>query len=217
MLKRCALTEYLTEQEQVEQLKKWLRIYGLPAIVGILVGIVIFYSWNYYHSYRARILSHGSRVYDEMLTNRAQNNMQTTEVQAEKLLSHYTSTPYGETAALMLAREAIIKKDYPTAMKQLSWTIDHGHNAALRQIARIRLARLYLAENQADQAINTLNKVEVKAFEGLVDEVLGDAYLSLHQINEARDAYQKALHEIPNADEIRPLLEMKLNNLAIAG
>jgi predicted negative regulator of RcsB-dependent stress response len=210
------LTEYLTEQEQIEQLKKWFRLYGIPAALGILVGIVVFYGWNYYHSYRARILSHASRVYDEMLTNRAQNNAHATEVQAEKLLSHYPSTPYGETGALMLAREATLKKDYPAAAKQLAWVIDRGHNAALRQIARIRLARVYLAQGQSDQAIKTLKKVEVAAFQGLVDEVLGDAYLSLNQVNEARDAYQRALHEIPNADEIRPLLEMKLNNLATA-
>lgn len=211
------MTELLTEQEQVEQLKKWLRLYGIPAILGILAGIAIFYSWNYYQSYHARILSHASRVYDEMLTDRAQNNMQNTTVQAEKLFSHYPSTPYSDMAALMLAREAATTKNYPEAAKQLTWVMEHGHSASIRQIARLRLARLSLAEQKPDEALSLLKKVDDKAFSGLIDEVLGDAYLAKKQISEARDAYQRAFQELPNSEEIRPLLEMKLNNLANVG
>lgn len=216
-VKRCTLTEYLTEQEQVEQLKKWLRLYGIPALLGVLVGVIIFYGWNYYQSYRSRMLSHASRVYDEMLTDRAQNNSASTIVQAEKLFSHYPSTPYSDMAALMLARDAISKKNYPEAVKQFSWVLQHGHSNSIRQIARLRLARLYIAEQKADEALSELKKVDDKAFAALIDEVVGDAYLAKGKISEARAAYQKALQELPNSEEVRPLLEMKLNNLANVG
>lgn len=216
-ISRCHLTEYLTEEEQVEQLKRLLRVYGLPALLGILAGIVIFYSWTYYQSYRTRILSHASGVYDEMLTDRAQNNLSETQVQAEKLFSHYTSTPYGDMAALMLARDAILKNNYPEALKQFHWVIQHGGSNSIKQIARLRLARLHLAEHHPDEALEELKKVNDPAFSGLIDEVLGDAYLAKNQIREAREAYQRALTGLPHADEIRPLLEMKLNNLAGTG
>ena len=211
------MTELLTEQEQVEQLKKWLRLYGIPALLGVIAGIVIFYGWNYYHAYRMRILTHASKVYDEMLTYRAQNNSAATYTQAEKLLKHYSSTPYGDMAALMLAKEAVDHKDFTQAHTQLSWVKDHSHQTALRQIARLRIARLDLAEQKPEAAIDELKKIEDKSFSGLVDEVLGDAYLSQHQVAQAREAYARALKEFPNSEEIRPLLEMKLNNLATAG
>jgi predicted negative regulator of RcsB-dependent stress response len=211
------LTELLTEQEQVEQLKKWFQLYGIPALLGVLAGVIIFYGWNYYQSYRSRILSHASRVYDEMLTDRAQNNIKETAVQAEKLFSHYPSTPYGEMAALMLAREAVDQKNMAEAHKHLSWVLDNSHTAAIRQIARLRLARLFIAEQKPDEALAQLKKIDDKSFSGLIDEVLGDAYLAKNQIAEAREAYQHALQGLPNSEEIRPLLEMKLNNLANAG
>ena len=209
------MTEYLTEQEQIEQLKKWFRVYGIPALFGVVVGIAIFYGWNYYQSYQTRILSHASRVYDEMLTDRAQNNIEGTLVQAQKLLSHYPSTPYGEMAALMLAREAVNKKDYSEALKQLSWVLDHSHQAAVRQMARLRIARIYITQQRPEEAIALLKTVDDKNFNGLIHEVLGDAELAGHHNTEAQAAYQLALQELPNSEEIRPLLEMKLDNLVV--
>ncbi len=210
------MTEYLTEQEQVEQLKKLFRMYGIPALLGILAGVVIFYGWTYYQNYQTRILSHASGVYDEMLTDRAQNNFQETQVQAEKLFSHYSATPYGDIAALMLARQALAKKDFTEAAKQFTWVLKNGHSNSIRQIARLRLARLSIAQQKTEEAISELQTVDDKAFSGLIDEVLGDAYLSRNQVPQAREAYQRALQELPNSEEIRPLLEMKLNNLATA-
>ncbi len=208
------MTEYLTEDEQVEQLKRLLRVYGIPALLGVLAGVLVFYGWSYYQSYRARILSHASGVYDEMLTDRAQNNTQETQVQAEKLFTHYPSTPYSDMAALMLAREAILKNNFSEAEKQLNWVLKKGHSQSLRQIARLRLARLFLSQQKVDEALSELKTVDDPAFSGLIDEIRGDALLAKNQVSEAREVYQRALQELPNADEIRPLLEMKLNNLA---
>lgn len=207
------MTEYLTEQEQIEQLKKWFRVYGLPAILGVVVGISLFYGWNYYQSNQTRILTHASRVYDEMLTDRAQNNAESTVVQAQKLLRNYPHTPYGQMAALMLAHEAIAKQDYEEALKQLNWVMDHSKQAALRQIARLRIARIYITQQKPEEAIQLLKTVDDKNFSGLMNEVLGDAELALNHTTEAQAAYQQALQELPNSEQIRPLLEMKLDNL----
>jgi predicted negative regulator of RcsB-dependent stress response len=49
---------------------------------------------------------------------------------------------------------------------------------------------------------------------GLVDEVRGDAYLAKKDTALARQAYQLALAEIPNAEISRPVLQMKFDNLA---
>ncbi|HSW71251.1 MAG TPA: tetratricopeptide repeat protein [Gammaproteobacteria bacterium] len=211
------MTDYLTEQEQVEQLKKLLKTYGIPALVGILIGIAIFYGWNYYQVYRSRVLSHASGVYDEMLTDRAQNNVQETQIQAEKLLRHYPATPYGEIAALVLAREAVNKQNYPEAIKQFTRVEKQGLSPSIRQVARLRLARLFLEQQKPEAALSELKKIEDQSYSGLIDEVRGDAYLAKNQTSEARQAYQQALQELPQAEEIRPLLQMKLNNLATTG
>ncbi len=207
------LTEYLTEQEQIELLKNWIKQYSLVILAGVLLAVIAISGWRYWQQRQNKILSHASAVYDEMLTMRAQNDSTKNAVQAQKLFGHYANTVYGEMAALMLAREASSKKNFPEAIKQLNWVLAHSAVPALEQITRIRLARVLIADHQAQKAISTLEKVEDSSFNGLTDEVKGDAYLELGNTSMARQSYQQALSELPNAEVIRPLLRMKYDNL----
>jgi len=209
------LTEYLTEQEQIQQLKNWIKQYGLTVLAGIVLALFISSGWRYWQTYRNKILSHASVIYDEMLTLRAQNNVEGASVQAKKLLSHYPKTPYAAMAALMLARQAVFNKNNAEATTQLNWVLDHSQDSALREVTRIRLARLLIAEMKSKAALDLLEKVDDKSFIGLVDEVRGDALLNEKDTKAARNAYHLALSEIPNAEINRPILQMKYDNLAV--
>lgn len=209
------MTEYLTEQEQIEIIKNWVKQYSLVILTGIIVAFVVISGWRYWQQRQANILSHASSVYDEMLTMRAQNDAGATLAQAQKLFSHYPQTTYGQMAALMLARAAVNNKDYSQAEKNLRWVLENSHIAPLRQIARIRLARMMIAEQKPEQSIKLLDeKIDDKNFNGLTDEVKGDAYLAMKNIPMARQSYQQALTELPNAEVVRPILQMKYDNLA---
>lgn len=204
----------MTEQEQVQQLKNWLKQYGLTIIAGIVIAFSASTAWHYWQTYREKTLSHASSVYDEMLNLRAQGNSVDALVQADKLMAHYRNTPYAQMATLLVARDAVLKKNYSEAHKQLNWVIQHGSDASMKEIARLRNARLYIEEKNPQQAIDLLNKIDDKNFIGLIDETKGDAYVSMNNTQAAHQAYQAALHELPNAEINRPLLRMKLDNLA---
>ncbi len=73
----------------------------------------------------------------------------------------------------MLARDAVIKKDYAAAEKQLHWVLDHSDIASMRQIARLRLARIAIAANKPQDAIDLLRKLMIKVSMVLTDEVKG--------------------------------------------
>lgn len=206
----------MTEQEQVELLKNWIKQYSMVILAGVAVAMLVISSWRYWQQREFRINSHASAVYDEMLTMRSQNDLQGTEVQAEKLFTHYPKTIYSQLAALMLARDAIINHNYLLAEKNLKWALDHSHINAFKEIARIRLARVYVAENRAKDGIRLLETINDASFQSLINEVKGDAYLTLNQPEEARAAYGEALKTLPNAEILRPLLQMKFNNLAPA-
>ncbi len=208
------MTEYLTEQEQIELLKQWIKQYSLVILAGLAISLVTITGWRYWQARQQRILNHASSVYDEMLTARAQNNPANTQLQSTKLFTHYSGTTYAQIAALMLARDAVYEKNYTEAEKQLNWVIDHGGAPSYRQVARIRLARVLINENKPDDSLDILKKVEDKSFNGLIDEVRGDAWLAKHDAAKAREAYQQALNELPNAEVIRPILQMKFDNLA---
>ncbi len=208
------MTEYLTEQEQIQQLKTWIKQYGLTVIAGIVLAVVISTGWRSYQGYQNKVLLHASSVYDEMLTLRAQNNTDGAIAQAKKLLSNYPKSPYAQMAAFMLARDAVVKKDYDGAIEHLNWVVDHSKNHSIQEIARIRIARLLINNQKPADALAALKKLEDKNFIGMVDEIRGDAYIAMNDPTSARKAYALALKEIPNAEANRPILEMKYDNLA---
>lgn len=208
------MTDYLTEQEQVELLKNWIKQYSLVILAGVTIAVIAITGWRYWEQRQQKTLTHASNVYDELLIDRAQNDKTATATQAEKLRTHYSQTTYSQMAAFILARQAIVKKDYPAAEKQLNQVLKHSKISAFKQIARIRLARIKLAQQQAPAALSLLSTIDDKSFAGLINEVKGDAYLAQNKTAEARDAYSQALAEIPNAEVSRPLLQMKYDNLA---
>lgn len=208
------MTDYITEEEQIQQLKNWVKQYAPTILIGIALAFVITTSWRYWQNYQTRTLLHASGVYDEMLSLRAQGNAKDTEVQANKLLTHYASSPYAQMAAFMIARDEVNNKNYTAATDHLQWVMDHSKEIAIREIARLRMARILIAEQKADAALDLLKTIDDKTFAGLIDEVRGDAYFAMKNLSSARLAYQSALKELPNAEISRPILQMKLDNLA---
>lgn len=207
------MTEYLTEQEQIQQLKNWIKQYGLVVLLGILIALLITSGWRYWQNYRNRILQHASITYDDMLLQQAQNNTNAAVSKAKKILSQYPKTPYADMASMILARNDILEKKYSDAVLHLRWVIAHSRDPATRQIARIRIARILITDKKPDEALTILKTWDDKNFIGLVDEVRGDAFLSNKNNAAARKAYQQALNELPNAETIRPILQMKFENL----
>lgn len=208
------LTDYLTEQEQIQQLKNWIKQYGLTILAGILIALLITSGWHYWQNYKNKLLTHASGVYDEMLTARAQGNKEELRVQANKLLTHYPKTPYAQMAAFMIARDAVLKNNYPEAINQLNWVIQHTSTHSIREIAKLRIARILITQKKPQEAIDLLNKIDDKNFIGLIQEVRGDAFLSMNDLNSARKSYELAMKEIPNSEVTRPILQMKLDDLA---
>lgn len=204
----------MTEQEQIQQLKNWLKQYGLTIIAGIALALIITSGWRWWQNYNTKIITHASAVYDEMLALRAQNNFTGTEVQAKKLLRNYAKTPYASIAALMLARDAAVKQNYSEALNQLNWVISHSKDKSMREVARLRIARILIADKKPQDAINSLTPVDDPEFIGLIDEIKGDAYVAMNNLSAARKSYESAIQELPNAEVIRPILQMKLDNLA---
>jgi len=160
------------------------------------------------------MLLRASHIYDVMLTSRAQNNIEDATAQAKQLVYEYPKTPYAQMAAFLLAQDLVSKRDFTEAAEKLQWVIDHSNNNAIQQIARIRKARALIADQKPDAALEFLQKTSDALFIGLIDEVRGDAYLAKNNQKTAREAYGRALEELPDSESERPILQMKYDDLA---
>jgi predicted negative regulator of RcsB-dependent stress response len=83
----------------------------------------------------------------------------------------------------------------------------------LRDVARIRRARLLLDKGEADAALAMIAQISTSAFTATVEELRGDILLDNRQRGAAAKAYETALTSDSMTSGTRARLQMKLDDL----
>ena len=91
-----------------------------------------------------------------------------------------------------------------------------GDNA-LKPLIELRTAKVQMAADKAKDALATLDAVNAKGYEALRQELRGDALVKLDRADDARKAYQAALAAMAEDAPQRAALQLKLDDLAVAG
>ncbi|MDF2867789.1 MAG: hypothetical protein K0S11_1259, partial [Gammaproteobacteria bacterium] len=200
---------YRSEQEQIEQLKKLWQQYGKPILIGVVLALGLSYGWHYWQSRHEIYREQASIIYSQLLNQIEQENSSGIYAQAKQLMGQYENTPYAILAAMQLAKQAALGGNLVEAQAKLQWAQTHAHDPALKQLAILRLARVYIAQNKPQKALDTLTNKANEIFASYVEEIRGDALLALQRNQQARQAYAKALQLNPNVENTQPLLQMK--------
>lgn len=199
----------ITDQDQVSMLKNWWNEYGKAIAFAIIVGLLIGYGWQWWTAYRAKQLTAASTLYQQML-NADQAQQPVLAIQtAKQLTSTFKHTPYASMAALYLAAQSVNQKQNADALAQLNWVIQHGDVKSLQEIARLRAARIQIAQQQPQAALTLLNTVDDQSFQPMIDAELGDVYKAMGQNDQARKSYEKASKELALAHVSDPFLSFK--------
>lgn len=202
------------DDEKVDQIKKWWKKYGNMTVTIILVAMIASIAWQFWNRHELKQAEQASIAYENLLASE-QAAPKTTASLAEEVKQKYSGTPYADFAAFILADQAVERNDYDSATVQLRWAIKYAASDNLEQLARIRLARVLLMQNQASNALKILHDKKMTIYAGLAAMVSGDAYKMLGNIDQARIAYQAALVELPKDTQLIPLVNMKLNDLPL--
>lgn len=207
------MAAYTTDQEQLELLRNWFKKYGLSIVLGIVFALILNFGWRYWQQRQQQTLTQASVLYEQMLE--AQITQQTATVQqtADTLMQRYAHTPYAAFAAMMLAKNALSQNNLAVAQQKLEWVVDHA-NPALQPVAKIRLARVLLAQQKPQEALSQLQHVGADTpYNAAAQWVRGDAYAALHQTAQAQLAYQAALASMPKETPMYSVIQMKLDAL----
>jgi predicted negative regulator of RcsB-dependent stress response len=204
----------MNEHEQWEAIKTWWKGNGVAVVMIVIIAVGLSFGFRYWQQSRVQKAEQASVLYDQLLlTSFSLKSDQLTTQVANDLEKNYSHTPYAALAAFIEAREAAEKNDLPGAQHKLQWVIDHAKGKDLRQIARVRIARVLLALEQPEQALKLLEKVEDAAFMPAINQVKGDILLSQGKNKEARAAYEAALAAVPATEPIHAYLEMEVAQL----
>ena len=205
------MADYETEEQQVEALKEWWKQNGTAVITGAILGIATLGGWRGWDWYQEKQATEASDIYFKIEEALAQNDTEALHTQADALRKQYKSTPYAVLATLHEAKVQSEKGNLDTAAQSLRWVIDNSSQDAVQDIARIRLARVLIADNKLDEATVIINSNLPQAYASLINEIRGDIFFAKGETEQAKQAYDQAL-ESADASNVE-YLRIKRNDL----
>ncbi|RDH83708.1 MAG: hypothetical protein DIZ80_06090 [endosymbiont of Galathealinum brachiosum] len=186
--------DYETEEQQLEAIKKWWKENSSTVVMGIAVGVASIFGWQFYQTDSINHTEQASVLYEQVLIqseNPSKINDQLASV--NQLEAEFKDTPYASLSALIIAKQHIAAGQDDKAQQQYQWVIENANQDELKYLAKIRLSRLLLTNQQHDKALVLLNETYPENFNAMVMELKGDVLSTQGNKAEAKKAYLEAL------------------------
>ena len=213
--------EFLSEREQAEQLKKWLRENLIWLIAGVALTLGGYFGFRWWESREAsRSIEAGQRfsaMLDAIGSGKREDGLRI----AAEVTGEYADTPYADQATLVLARLDVDSGNLASAGTRLEMVAQDSKDPDLRVVARLRLARVQLAEGRYDDALKSLDAVATPSVDARVLELRGDVKLAQGDKAAALDNWRKAeaaatANPTSGAQVDTELLQLKIDELGAA-
>ena len=208
--------EYLTDDEQLEALKRWTSENGAWLLAGIVIGAAALFGYRYYDNYRNERDLNAAAAFGAMAAALDKNDRSGGQRIAETITHDYASTPYADQAELTLARLYLDASQPANAIAALTRVMNDSKDAELKNVARVRLARVLIDQGKPDEAIGILGGAAPGAFTGLYHEVRGDALYAKKDIAGAVSEYRLALGANESGGADASMLALKITDLGAA-
>jgi predicted negative regulator of RcsB-dependent stress response len=205
---------YMTEEEQLDAIKAWWQRHQRLISMVLLSVLVLVAGYRYWHWHTDKITRQASMSYERLMVAVSNQDGQAIEAYAKTLAKEYPKTVYGDAAQLTLAKHWVAESKWTEAQQTLETVAFHAKMPALQHVARIRLARLYLANKAYSQALSYLEKTKSSMYKPLIDELKGDVYMATGRYQEAEVLYRDAREETKSRGIGNIFLDMKVNELA---
>ncbi len=206
-----------TEEEQIALIKEWWQRNGKPLLAGGALALVIVFGWQAWQKHQVTQAQTASVLYQQLMETALVPGEQVDAQKVAQLLTQLkavnSDNAYAQYGRLLAVKVAVDSNQLDEAALALQEILDKPANATLEELARQRLARVLLAQNQAEQALKLLDGKALPAFQATREELRGDALVVLERPAEAKKAYLLA-KEALSADAAAGSLLMKLDDLS---
>lgn len=200
----------LEQQEQLDQVKQFWKQYGNLITWLVLLVLSGFAAWNGYNWWQTQQATKAAGLYEELDKAAVAGDAKKVAQSFADLSKDYGRTTFAQQAALVAAKVASDKQDADQAKVALNWLVEHGKNADLVAVGRLRLSGMQMDAKQYDEAAKTLSAPIPEEFMGLVNDRRGDILMAQGKKADAVEAYQKAWKTIDPSVDYRRFVEGKL-------
>jgi predicted negative regulator of RcsB-dependent stress response len=205
------VSDYLTDEEQLDKLKKWWEENGLMLAGAVVVAVAGLVGWNWYGEQKAATIAGSSDLYVDYL--RAEGAER--ETIETTLASEYPDSIYRVFVLLRDAKGQMDDENPEAALNTLNSALALVDDDKLADVIKLRIARLQQELDQSDAALATLGGVRSLGLRSQVQELKGDIHMTRGERALAHEAYSAALAEA-GEDAQRPLLKLKVSDTADA-
>ncbi|MAZ39800.1 MAG: hypothetical protein CMF49_06730 [Legionellales bacterium] len=207
------MSDFINDQDRAEAIKAWIMKYGTTIFIAIIIGIALMYGNQYLQKKELQTKEEASMAFEQLLVSSDNKNIKQYQAEAQSLVSNFPKTAYADLASFLLAKSYVENKQYKNAISQLNWVITHSKYSEFKQVAAIRMARIYLYLKDYTKASASLAKVYDKTYNVMIDQIKGDIVLAQGNVGKARSLYTKASNDNVNSEILQPLLTVKLHSL----
>ena len=120
-----------TEEEQLEELKRWWREHGRTVIAGVVLGLGTVGGWSWWRNHVTTQAEAASLHYEQLVNTAAVPDHDAAVAQADAIIAQDPDSGYAALAALVGAHAAWRKGDAATARRMLEWAVEHGEEFAV--------------------------------------------------------------------------------------
>ena len=195
-----------TEEEQVEQIKKWWNSNGKQIIAGAVIGLAGIWGWNTYSDYQDNQSLNARDLY--LSYEKDANNLGA----YDKLTTDFSSSTYSDQAILLMAKYLFDAGSYTEALGVTEPLINNP-SSVIANTAALRAASIYLQLGKHDQALSILEGQSENDFSGLIYNLIGDIYLDLGNRADAQKYYSLAIDNVSENSNLSQLIQIKLDDL----
>ncbi len=206
------MSDNLTEEQQVEAIKRWWKENGIAVIAGLVIGLVAIFGWRAWGDYKDSNAAEASALYGEFQISLNANNQESITALQQKFMTDYASTPYASLVSLAMAKKAVEDKNTSAAKTSLQWVLDNTKQAQIKHTARIRLIALLINDKEYEAALALINVKQTGGYAGIYNELRGDLLLAQGDVAAAHNAYDKALQSEGLSSASREIISAKLSD-----
>lgn len=207
------MASHYEEEAEVAALKNWWRENWVALLAGLVIGLGAILGWQGWQRHKQDVSAEASQVFEDLNQAYQAGKADDAKQMGEKLIKEYSGTPYAAAAALRMAAAAVEAGQFDEASTRLAWVTQNSSDDGLRQLAKLRQARVLWAQQKFDDALKLLDG-DAGVYAPLYSELRGDILLAKGDRPGAHQAYTKALESAGEDDRaVRESLRIKLDDL----
>ena len=207
------MDDNLTDQQQGERIKNWLKENSKSLIGGVVLGVAGYFGIQFVQQNKLKEAELASQLYSEIEFAVKQDRLTQAQTLLQKMDIDFANTPYQDQGHLFMAKLFMDSVDYENAIIQLEFLIENSTEESLKHIARIRIARIRLQQNLYDEALQVLETESMGSFEAKYEEIKGDIFSKQGEFSEAQAAYLKALDLLLPGEFDYEYIQMKFKDI----